>query len=304
MIGPRSARGTLVLVLLAALALAAPGAASAHKRKPSPVYYLALGDSLSQGIQPTATSQGVETKVGYVNDLYAAVKKRIPGLQLVDVGCPGDTTGSLLTGQGNGTLAKYYKCDRKGGSQLKAAVSFLKAHHKKGEVALITLDIGANDVDGCTAASNVVACVLAGVASIKTNTPKILSALHKAAPKGTTFAAMNLYDPVLSGFLESPYSAAYALAKESVSLLQGINTTIGAADSAAGFKTADVADAFDTYDATDTMTYNGVQVPKDVYEVCTLTWACAAPPYGPNIHANTQGYRVIAGAFEAVLGKL
>ena len=67
---------------------------------------------------------------------------------------------------------------------------------------LITVDIGANDVDGCATvpASEVLTCVNNGLATINANLPKILAGLKKAAPKGTTFAGMTLYDPVLGGF--------------------------------------------------------------------------------------------------------
>ncbi len=59
-----------------------------------------------------------------------------------------DTTTSLLTGHGNDKDARALHCNRTGGSQLAAAVRFLKAHHAAGEVPLVTIDIGANDVDG------------------------------------------------------------------------------------------------------------------------------------------------------------
>jgi hypothetical protein len=37
---------------------------------------------------------------------------------------------------------------------------------------------------------------------------------------------------------------------------------------------------------------------------CTLTWSCAPPRRGPNIHANTAGYWVIALAFLPKIGFL
>jgi lysophospholipase L1-like esterase len=312
----RFGSGALTLALAAALAAFAPAAAVAKKKakpKSTTRYYLALGDSLSQGIQPLGPSYAiVETNAGYPDQLYSYYSKEIKHLKLVDVGCPGDTTSSLLTGKGNSASVATFKCDLKGGSQLAAAVAFLKAHHNKGEVPLVTIDIGANDVDGCTSQTTVPAveaCVGNGVSSIKTNTPQILSALKKAAPKGTTFAAMNLYDPVLAYGL-IPTSPLNSLAGLSLTLVQSINTTIATADTAAGFKTADVADAFDTYDTTDQLEYTGPLAPtgqmvaKNLYEICTLTWMCAASPQGPNIHANAAGYAAIAGAFETVIGKL
>ncbi len=161
---------------------------------------MALGDSLSQGMQPNAKGVTVDTDDGYVDDIGAWAAHRIPTLQVIKLGCGGDTTTSLLTGKGNDAAAKALHCDRRGGSQLAAAVSFLKSHHAAGEVPLITIDIGANDVDGCVTATNLSACLAAGLKTIKVNTPKILNALRKAAPKGTKLVAMNLYDPVLGGY--------------------------------------------------------------------------------------------------------
>jgi hypothetical protein len=45
-----------------------------------------------------------------------------------------------------------------------------------------------------------------------------------------------------------------------------------------------------------------VNLPVNVAAVCLLTWMCAPSPVGPNIHANTLGYRVIADAFVDSIG--
>lgn len=290
-------------LVMAASLVAAPMALAA---KPPVRYYLALGDSLSVGYQPNAQGVGRETDLGYTNDLWTLESKRIKGLQLVEVGCPGDTTTSLLTGQGNTVNAMLFHCNRKGGSQLKAAVKFLKKHHRRGEVPLITIDIGANDVDGCVSQPTlplVLACVNNGENAIKTNTPKILMALKAAAPKGTTFVAMNLYDPVL-GYYFSTNPNQKALATASVSLLQSLNGDIQSANTSSGFKTADVADAFQTYNTSPTVSWEGQMIPVDVAYVCAWTWACTTPPVGPNIHANDNGYDVIAGVFYRTAGRL
>jgi lysophospholipase L1-like esterase len=293
------------ILALTATAIGALAITAGQAAAKSPVRYdVALGDSLSVGYQPNPQGKGLETNQGYTNRLLTIERKRIHGLRLVEFGCPGDTTGSLLTGHGNDAAAAQFHCNRTGGSQLKAAEAFLRHHHKKGEVALVTIDIGANDVDGCAAPGvNVATCVATGTNAIKTNTPLILKGLRQAARPGTPLAGMTLYDPVLSGYFSTDPTQK-ALAQASVPLLQSINNAITAADTAAGFKTADVAGAFDSYDTADTAPYNGALVPKNVAEVCTLTWACAAPPRGPNIHANAAGYGVIAGAFAQVLGKL
>ncbi len=291
---------SLTLALIGALALlGAPvaGAASA------PRYYLALGDSLSQGMQPTPQGATVDTNQGYADDLVATEAHRVPGLRLVKLGCGGETTGSMLTGRGNAKNARQLHCDRAGGSQLTAAVRFLRAHHAPGEVPLITVDIGANDVDGCASASNLVGCLSAGEKAISHDVPLILARLRAAAPKGGTLAAMTLYDPVLAGYFSAD-AAAKALAVASPVFLKQINAELTAADHREGFRTADVAGAFASYDSTSTVAFAGQRVPVNVARVCSWTWACTPPPSGPNIHANKNGYLVIANAFAKVIGRL
>jgi lysophospholipase L1-like esterase len=291
----------LALSLLVILG-AAPGVASASTSATR--YYLALGDSLSQGVQPNVSGVSLETDQGYADQLFAIERRQIPSLKLVKLGCPGDTTASMLTGHGNDANAKFFDCARTGGSQLKAAERFLRAHHRPGEVPLVTIDIGANDVDGCASPGvNVGACVSAGEASIKHNLPLILRGVKQAAPADTVLVGMTLYDPVLSGYFNSSASVR-ALASASVTFLKAINGEITAANRAAGFKTADVGQAFKSYDTAANVSYNGQLVPVNVATVCSWTWACTPPPSGPNIHANKNGYAVIAQTFARVIGRL
>jgi hypothetical protein len=67
-----------------------------------------------------------------------------------------------------------------------------------------------------------------------------------------------------------------------------------------------VADVQSAFAVTDFTTLADLKdsgpVPLSVYNACTLTWICTGPPLGPDIHANSDGYRVIAKAFAAALG--
>jgi lysophospholipase L1-like esterase len=272
-----------------------------------PVYYLALGDSLAQGVQPATPplasgvtlGESIETDAGYANDLYTRYARAFHGaLQLVKLGCPGETTTSMLTGTGS-------PCTYPQGSQLAAALAFIKAH--RGEIKLITIDIGANNVDGCVTGGAISqTCVAAGIGALSRDMPLILGALRDAAGPHTAIAGMNLYDPFLADYLTG--SAGQAAATESVSLDGEINQLITASDQAFDVKTADVATAFKTTDFTDTATLPGpsgpITVPLNVAEICDLTWMCAPAPVGPNIHANAAGYEVIASAFEQAIGEL
>jgi lysophospholipase L1-like esterase len=266
-------------------------------------YYLALGDSLAQGMQPEASGITVDTDEGYADQLYGIERARIPGLKLVKLGCGGETTTSFLTGRGDGD-ALLLGCAPAGGSQMAAAERFLRRHHRRGEVALVTLDIGANDVVGCISETTLdVACVTRGVEAIDRNLPVILRRLRHAAGAGTTMAAMTLYDPFLELYLK-PGEQNEEITINSYAA--NLNKALARMYRAAGFRVAHVDSAFRTYDLSSRTALNGQPqpVPVAVAEICRLTWMCAAPPVGPNIHANQVGYGVIAGAFATALARL
>jgi hypothetical protein len=76
--------GSLVAALLG------PSVPSHAGRAASPApYYLSLGDSLAQGVQPTARGRSVETNHGYADDIYATYRYVVHGLRLEKLGCPG-----------------------------------------------------------------------------------------------------------------------------------------------------------------------------------------------------------------------
>lgn len=89
----RIVRIVILAAAVAAMGMASAGPAVAASADPpgSPAaasYYLSLGDSLAQGVQPNAAGTDVETNRGYPNQLYAALRPGDPGLQLVKLGCP------------------------------------------------------------------------------------------------------------------------------------------------------------------------------------------------------------------------
>ena len=53
--------------------------------------------------------------------------------------------------------------------------------------------------------------------------------------------------------------------------------------------------AFASSDLLTAETLPGVgTVPTAVARICRLSWACAAPPQGPDVHPNAAGYQLIA----------
>ena len=277
------------VVCLVPVAVLAKHASTTKKKTNQTPYYLALGDSLSRGAQPNAQGTTAPTSQGYANDLYATEKRRIKGLKLKQLGCMGESTTTML----NGGVCRY-----SAGSQLNAAINFIAKH----KIAFITLDIGANDIDGCVSSTGTIdlACITAGVNTIKANVPTIVQKLRKAVGSKVKIAAMTYYDPFLGLYLQG--STGQGDATLSVSLAKSVNGTLASDFMAQKLRVADVATAFGTYEPfTTTVTTSTGTEPAAVANICKLTWMCAAAPVGPNIHATVAGYKEIAKVFAAAL---
>ena len=127
-------------------------------------YYLALGDSLSTGVQPIGPEDfQFRTDEGYADQLAQLARRHVPGLEVVKFGYPGESTETMI----DGSLGAYEH-----GSQLLEAVAFLREH--RGSVVFVTIDIGFNDVptrdlDG----------LVLGMSAVSRNLPSILRELRK-----------------------------------------------------------------------------------------------------------------------------
>ena len=281
-----------VVAATAAVAGGAPALATAHgtTATTSNSFYLSLGDSLAQGVQPNAQGVSVETNQGYPDQLFTALKLGNPSLKLVKLGCPGETTATMI----NGGICSY-----PAGSQLAQAAAFLAGH--KGHVQLVTIDIGANDLNPCLALTNltdIVKCLQGVFPKIQANLIKIMSKLTTASGSGPPpIIGMTYYDPELANWLKGT-PADKALAKDSIALAQGFANLLSGVYTSFGAKVADVFKSFHTtqFAARVTLPAFG-KVPKAVGYICSYTWMCAAPPVGPNIHANRLGYAIIANTF-------
>jgi len=329
-------------MITAVVTLGGGGAAVASSGKthtpPAPKpYYLALGDSLSVGWQ----APGQETSQGYANDLFKVYKKEIPKLLLQELGCPGETTGTMINGSCDG--GTVYS----DGNQLAQAEAFIATN----KVAMITIDIGANDVDGCAgyieaknsvtglpdpdALTDITNCVengvvptymgadgypasdygitanVEGIVGIEADMPTILGGLQAALAasalnKNTPIYGMNFYDPFLALYLEgSP------IAETSTSLADGLNSVLNGIYSTYNIPVANVGGMYNTDNATmgadmsytpQTWAQGGIQTQADPVNVQTICALTWECTIYENIHANPLGYTVIAEAFEQVIG--
>jgi lysophospholipase L1-like esterase len=208
--------------------------------------YLALGDSIAYGFHQALfeeeLAKGEGTCVfpgvcitpatfndGYVDDFGAALKLFHPSLQVINDGCPGETTDTMINGPGNTTIdgqgppytnlacaagpgekpfplvwLHHPYAHSLNGSQLSDALAILKANPN---VSPITLDIGSNDLTDflgrecgfpttftCTEAE-----VRAEIAHIAANVYYILKELRNVAPKAriVLLGLYNAYPAVL-----------------------------------------------------------------------------------------------------------
>jgi lysophospholipase L1-like esterase len=178
------------------------------------VYYLALGDSLAANVGAPSAQDG------YVSRLHHWLEER-DGRRygLLDLGVPGETSGSLLTE-----------------GQLDEALGFLAANR----VAYITVDVGANDLLGhltspeCSADLDAAACRVrldGALAAYEENLPAIFAALREAAPQAT-IVFLTAYNPFSLG-------TGIAFEADTSRILDRLNDVAGAAATAAGVLVAD-----------------------------------------------------------------
>lgn len=229
--------------------------------------YLGLGDSLAFGFQPD-----LDWSHGYVQDYYNNLKTH-GTTSLTNYGCNGEKSNTFINGGCPYAFAlhNYYL-----GSQLNAAVSYLKNH--AGTVSPVTLDMGANDllpdidVSTCTVSANW-ATDLANLHANMVNTilPKLIAALTNSAGQRTgDLILMNYYDPYINA---CPNSLVY---------VQQINAEMTADAAQFNLPLADV--------------YSGFGGANMGTNICTNTWICSI---FKDIHAKDAGYQIIANAFIA-----
>jgi lysophospholipase L1-like esterase len=289
-----------VVVATGAMAGGVPALAASHGPTATTAssFYLSLGDSLAQGVQPNAQGVSVETNQGYPDQLFTALRLGNPTLNLVKLGCPGETTLTMI----NGGICSYPT-----GSQLNQAAAFLASH--KGHVQLVTIDIGANDLNPClppnkTTITAIAKCLNKVFPKLAANLTAIMNVLTSANGSSgpPPIIGMTYYDPELANWLVGT-PAAKTLAKDSVALAQLFGNLLSGVYTQFGAKVADVFKTFHTtipFSTKVTLPAFG-KVPKAVGYICSYTWMCAAPPVGPNIHANQLGYGVIANTFLDVI---
>ncbi len=210
---------------------------------------------------------------GYVDDFARLLKFGNPKLQVINDGCPGETTESFIKGPCEYQLAFPLHHPYVGGpmsSQLSDALAYLQANPNTNP---ITLDIGANDALGVIehTCEKQVECVIkeapALFAHIATNLGLILGDLRGADPQATIIV-LGLYNP-----FGEKLPGGNALTAQLNEVMDKVAASVGA-------RFADPLPVFNPPGKLEEPT------------ICLLTNMCKTPE---DIHPTDLGYAVLAG---------
>jgi lysophospholipase L1-like esterase len=265
--------GAVGLVLLTApAASAAPGPVYQAPQ----AYYLALGDSMTYGFQPTkAELPPSEFRTGYVDVFAARLRALAPKIRVVNYGCPGESAKTFSEG-GCPWLAEGRRLhDPFKGTQLQAALAFLRGH--RGQVSPITLTLWGNDLfeDFSPACKGEFACIRShaqpGLAKFTTRLASIVGRLRAAAPKA---------EIILTG----AWNFDVAQIEKSEPLFRSIDAAIARAAAAGNARVARMYPVFNPA--------------GKKHRICSLTYVCSKG----DLHPTDAGYRAMAAAFLAASG--
>jgi hypothetical protein len=257
-------------------------------------FYLDIGASSSLGVQAIPGRSE-----GYSNDLVSLEAARGVALGLKEVGCPGETSASiLLRGPQSHVQLMESRCYHHGPGQLAQSTSYLKSH--RGELGLVTIDSGFNDVRTCLNTATVnQACFDTNLAIVKLDLPILLSDLRSAAGPLVHFVGLEYSDPFLQHYLSGPQGATQATL--SLQDMDSLNAVLASDYAHAGMAVANVPAFYDSADSTLTTLAPYGSIPTDVKQICLMTWMCTS---AHDDHANKLGYEVEADAILKVLPKV
>jgi lysophospholipase L1-like esterase len=267
---------TLLLALAAALLVATRTATSGTSERPvyqpPQSYYLALGDSMAYGFQltkkPGASPALFHT--GYVDVFAARLRTLSPKIQVVNYGCPGESTVTFVGGSCPGLADGFKLHDPFRGPQLEAVKSFLRAH--PGQVSPITLTLWGGDLAPLSAKGKRAPKAIAAFGS---RFAAILKQLRAAAPAAEIIVS-GAWDPEADRLAQTE------------SLYRSVDWAIERAAAASRVRVANMFAAL-----------NGPgNVERQKARLCTLTFFCSKG----DPHPTNAGYRAMANAFFAASG--
>jgi lysophospholipase L1-like esterase len=277
------------------LPLADPAGASAGTR---PVYDVSLGDSYGAGYQPVASARTGRDTGGFAYQVVGLAKAKGYDFILRNFACDGATTATVL--QQNGcalTAPGPDSMSYPGHTQASAADRFIAEH--PGQIGLVTVSIGGNDILGCAAAAIFLSCVTNALAGLLGNLHQLLAGVRAAAGPSVPIVGLT-YPDVFLGLYPSNDPQQKQLAGVSVSgFEQVVNPALASAYAAVGATFLDVTRATGGYIPLTESRPSGSRgsTPVAVADVCALTYFCRVQ----DVHPTNSGYALIARLIVATL---
>jgi len=277
-VNTRGAWGLVAAVTALALpALGSSADGTAPQFNPPKRFYVALGDSITYGFQSSKFVAGLPPSAydtGYTDVFAARLRSIRPDSELVNYGCPGESTRTFIAGPCGYPALGGALHDAYVGSQLDAATGFLRAH--AGQVGPITLHLFGNDVNELVAlCGGDFACIQreapAAIAGLASRLALILDRLRGAAP--------NIEIVVIGGWGSAPVAV-----PEVDALIHAANDALATVTALRRSYFADAASIFNPPAGARTAA------------ICQLTLLCTQG----DGHPSDAGYRAIADlVFEA-----
>jgi len=268
------------------LLLMALGTRTAAAQDPKP--YLAVGDSIPFGYNPTVPPGDLAAYLGYPVDVAGVLN-----LALTNASCPGQTSGGFINvaATDNGCNNEWRKLglplfvtySSLAESQLEYAVTFLREHRG---TALVTITIGGDDLllleDACTAQfpgnlAAIESCDLAGLGDVLVNYAKNLATIYLAIRFEARYAG-----PIVA---VNYFSSDYVNGVETTAIAELNDVTLGVT-ALFGGRVADAFSAFEKASAAG----GGLPCAPNV----GLAFTNAAAPGGCDVHPTPLGQQLIA----------
>jgi lysophospholipase L1-like esterase len=264
-----------ILATLVADFVATSGAAASPDPKfnPPKKYYLALGDSVTYGFQSWKLAAGFPPErfdTGYVDGFAARLRELRSGIEVVNYGCPGETTTSFVTGPCLFTSLGYALHNDFEGSQLQAAREFLHAH--PGQVSPITVTLWGGDVREFVAScGGDFGCIQAEAPA---EIPRIASRL------ASILRALRTEATAAEIIVTGPWNTNLGFFAATDPLFQALNAAMSEASVASGARFADLFPVFNPQGDPD----------AETAAICAFTLLCT----DEHSHPSDPGYRAIA----------
>lgn len=263
-------------------------------------YDISVGDSYAAGYQPVAAAMAHRDTHGFAYQVVTRARRY--HFILRNFACDGATTTSVVYQVGcplpaPGPDAVSYPTR----TQAAAADRFIARH--RGQVGLITVSVGGNDILRCTAAASFISCLTQALPGIEASVQTLLAGLRQAA--GPTVPIVGLtYPDVFLGLYTSNDPSQKSLAVVSIAGFQQLfNPALEAEYSAVAAAFVDVTEATGVYvpltETTPWLSAPSGGIPIAVADICTLTYYCQLQ----DVHPKTGGYSLIAQLVVATLPK-